>query len=187
MPDTRQETSGFVRSDAGMLALWDVAWFSDITDADTWELRVIDPEEMTGHVQSGALVPVGVGDQGGGWSVLVRIGTLDAPADLTGREAQYDFASAGPYLFVSTGSVRFSGVEAIGADVLDRSLAPPLPSGRYMVRVHRLDWAAEPDSRKDSGEPMPHALPDFVVLIDPEQGWPDYRVCSETFEPPPRG
>jgi hypothetical protein len=179
------ETSGFVLSDAGMLALWDTAWFSDIVDYDTWELRVFDPEEMTGHVEAGALVPIGLGEQGGGWSVLARVGTLDERAELTGREARYEYASAGPYLLISTGEVRLSGVEFIGAELLDRELAPPLPPGRYAVRVHRIDWAAEPDSRKDSGEPMPHALTDFVLLIDPEQGRPDYRVCAETFGPPP--
>jgi hypothetical protein len=185
MPGTRQETSGFVLTDAGMLALWDTAWFSDIVDFDTWELRVLDPEEMTGHVGAGALVPIGVGTEGGGWLVLVRVGTPDEPAELSTRETRYDIASAGPYLLISTGEVRFSGLEAVGADLLDGSLAPELPTGRYMVRVHRLDWAAEPDSRKDNGEPMPHALPDFVVLIDPEHGHPDYQVCSETFPSPP--
>jgi hypothetical protein len=187
MPDTQQETSGFVLTDAGMLALWDTAWFSDIVDYDTWELRVVDPEEMTGHIEAGALVPIGVGEQGGGWSVLVRVGTLDTPAELTGREARHAYASAGPYLVISTGELRLSGVEQIGAEPLDRVLTVPLPSGRYMVRIHRVDWAAEPDSRKDSGEPMPHALSDFVVLIDEEQGRPDYRVCGETFGPPPIG
>ncbi|HEY4018431.1 MAG TPA: hypothetical protein VGM75_07075, partial [Pseudonocardiaceae bacterium] len=137
------ETSGFVLTDAGMLALWDTAWFSDIVDYDTWELGVFDQEEMTGHIEAGALVPIGVGDQGGGWSVLIRIGTLDAPAELTGREARYEYASAGPYLLISTGEVKLSGVEFIGADLLDRGLTPPLPAGRHMVRVHRIDWAAE--------------------------------------------
>jgi hypothetical protein len=113
------------------------------------------------------------------------VGTLDARAELTGREARYEYASAGPYLLISTGEVWLSGVEFIGAELLDHTLTPPLPSGRYMIGVHRIDWAAEPDSRKDSGEPLPHALTDFVVLIDPEQGRPDYRVCGETFDPPP--
>ena len=179
------EAAGFVLTDAGMLALWDTTWFSDIVDYDTWELGVLDPQEMTGHIDAGALVPIGVGDQGGGWGVLVRIGTVGEPAELTSREARYTYASAGPYLFISTGELRLSGVESIGAELLDRVLTMPLPSGRHMVRIHRIDWAAEPDSRKDSGEPMPHALTDFVLLIDPEQGRPDYRVCGETFEPPP--
>jgi hypothetical protein len=179
------EASGFVLTDAGMLALWDTTWFSDIVDYDTWELRVFDPQEMTGHVDAGALVPIGVGDQGGGWSVLVRLGTVGEQAELTAREARYGYASAGPYLFISTGELRLSGVESIGAELLDRVLAMPLPTGRHMVRIHRIDWAAEPDSRKDSGEPLPHALTDFVLLVDPEDGRPDYRVCGETFEPPP--
>ena len=187
MPDVRHgsETSGFVLTDAGMLALWDIAWFSDIVDYDTWELRVLDPEEMTRHIDAGAMVPIGVGSQGGGWSALVRVGTAEEPAELTGREARYEHASAGPYLLISTGEVRFSGIEAIGAELLDRTLAVELPPARYMVRIHRIDWAAEPDSRKDNGEPMPHALADFVVLIDPERGRPDYRVCGETFDPLP--
>ena len=181
------EASGFVLTDAGMLALWDTTWFSDIVDYDTWELGVLDPQEMTRHVEAGALVPIGVGDHGGGWGALVRIGTIAEPAELTSREARYAYASAGPYLFISTGELRLSGVESIGAELLDRVLTMPLPSGRHMVRIHRIDWAAEPDSRKDSGEPMPHALTDFVLLVDPEYGTPDYRVCGETFEPPPTG
>lgn len=185
MPSAQHETSGFVLTDAGMLALWDTAWFSDIVDYDIWELRLLDEEEMTGHITAGAIVPIKVGSEGGGWSVLVRVGTVDEPAELSSREARYDIAAGGPYLLISTGEVRFSGLEAIGADLLDSALVPNLPSGRYVVRVHRLNWAAEPDSRKDSGEPMPHALTDFVVLVDPEHGHPNYQVCFESFPPLP--
>ncbi|HEV3355473.1 MAG TPA: hypothetical protein VG247_01700 [Pseudonocardiaceae bacterium] len=186
MPSAQHETSGFVLTDAGMLALWDTAWFSDVVDYDIWELRLLDDEEMNGHITAGAIVPIKVGNAGGGWSVLVRVGTAEEPAELTGREARYEIAAGGPYLLISTGDVRFSGLEAIGVDLLDTALAPSLPSGRYMVRVHRLDWAAEPDSRKDSGEPMPHALTDFVVLVSPERGRPDYQMCIEPFPPLPQ-
>ncbi len=183
--DVVHETSGFVLTDAGMLALWDTAWFSDIVDYDSWELRLLDQEEMTGHITAGAIVPVKVGGEGGGWAVLVRVGTPAEPAGLTGRETRYEIAAGGPYLLISTGEVRFSGLEAVGADLLDGCLAPVLPSGRYAVGVHRLDWTAEPDSRKESGEPMPHALTDFVVLVNPERGHPDYQVCFEPFPPLP--
>ena len=44
---------------------------------------------------------------------------------------------------------------------------------------------AEPRPQDDDGAPKPGALPDFVVLINPETGDDrGYRTKVETFDPP---
>jgi hypothetical protein len=183
MPGTWQgsDTSSVVFTDAGMLALWDTTRFSGVVDYDSWEVELLAAEDLAGHIDVGALVPISIGS-GGSWQVLVRTGAADEPARLTDRETEYLLQTGGPYLLISTGEVRLSGLEAIGVDLLERTTKLPLPVGRYTVRLHLIDWASEPGSSKDSGEPLPHALPDFVVLIDPEQGSPEYRVCPESFD-----
>jgi hypothetical protein len=185
MPESRHgtETSSVVFTDAGMLALWDTARFSGVVDYDSWEAELLDDEDLIGHIDAGELVPITVASDGM-WQVLVRTGTAAEPARLTGRENRYLRSTAEPYLLISTGEVRLSGLEAIGVDLLERTTEFGLPAGRYMVRAHLIDWASEPGSRKDTGEPLPHALPDFVILVDPEQGQPTYRACVESFDEP---
>ena len=185
MPDTWQgtEASNVVFTDAGMLALWDVERFREVVDYDTWALELLEGEALGGHIDAGALVPINIGHEGA-WKVLIRTGTVADPAALTERESTYLAQAAGPYLLITEGVARLSGLESVGVEMLDRTIELRLPAGRYTVGLHLLDWSKEPGARADNGEPGPHALPDFVVLIDPEHGRPDYRVCAESFDLP---
>ncbi|WP_432753981.1 hypothetical protein ACE1OA_34540 [Streptomyces sp. JL2001] len=57
--------------------------------------------------------------------------------------------------------------------------------GRYAVVVHLIDWQAESGSQDEAGRPVPGALPDFVVLINPAQpGLETLRTAVHTFEAP---
>lgn len=60
-----------------------------------------------------------------------------------------------------------------------------LAAGRYLVLVNLLDWKADPDSVGSDGRPLPSGLPDFLVLIRPEEpATSEYRTAVETFERP---
>ncbi|MFD0070923.1 hypothetical protein ACFVIY_00520 [Streptomyces sp. NPDC127166] len=51
--------------------------------------------------------------------------------------------------------------------------------------VHLIDWQAEAGSQDEEGRPVPGALPDFVVLINPVQpGQGAFRTAVHTFEAP---
>lgn len=52
--------------------------------------------------------------------------------------------------------------------------------GRYAVRVTLVAWDDEPGARDSDGNPVPTALPDFVVQIRSET----YRTEAATFDPP---
>lgn len=186
MPDETPliETSSAVATDAGMLALWDAQHFSGVVDYDTWEPELFEDEDVARHVQAGALVPINLRSDGA-WQVVVRIGTAVQRAELTARELPYQLVASLPYLYVSTGSVRLSGIEAIEAELQRGVVELPLSAGRYTVTVNLVDWGKEPGSQDASGEPTPTALPDFVVLINPDDGeHPDYRLHVETFDRP---
>jgi hypothetical protein len=61
----------------------------------------------------------------------------------------------------------------------------PLAAGRYRVQVNLIEWDAEPGSVTADGLPTASALPDFIVLVEPETHLSaDYRVSVETFERP---
>ncbi|MEU8648141.1 hypothetical protein AB0C91_40355 [Streptomyces sp. NPDC048674] len=61
------------------------------------------------------------------------------------------------------------GIENVGADVSDSVLEHPVPEGHCAVVVHLIDWQAEAGGQDKDGRPVPGALPDFVVLINPTQ------------------
>jgi hypothetical protein len=154
---------GGVVTDAGFFALWDPAKFHEIDDFDSWESEVFD--ELEDHEDAGAIVSFH--DADGVYQLVVRIGSATAPARLDDREARYRGTVTGPHLFVSAGAAMISGIEYVG-DSQDVGLRVDLPAGRWSVVVTRIDWESEPDSRDGDGKPSPNALPDFVVVINPE-------------------
>jgi len=167
---------------AGIAALWDPASFATITDYDTWEAALLEDDDVVRYIERGSLVPICIGaDFAGG--VVVRCAANGHPAELTERERTYLYVSSEPYLFVSTGVGYVSGYEAI-----DNSPPPDLPrldvpTGRHVATIHLLDWDAEPGASDEHGNPTEHALPDFVVLLNPEIGpQPNYRTNVESFE-----
>ncbi|MFF5974027.1 hypothetical protein ACFY7C_21115 [Streptomyces sp. NPDC012769] len=167
-----------------MLVLWDPQSFEDVVDYDTWEEELLEDEDIVRHIQAGSLVALNVGGDGA-FAVLVRSGTVAAPAALTEREAAHQLVASRPYLFVSRGRALVGGIEHVSPDVSEGVIEHRMPDGRYAVVVHLIDWQAEAGSQDTAGRPVPGALPDFVVLINPAQpGQRAFRTAVNTFEAP---
>lgn len=174
------EVTGVIATDAGMFGLWSPASFDDIVDYDTWESALLEDDEIKRHITAGAFVPVNIGSDGA-FQVLARVGSASTTASLTERERQYLLVSSEPYLFVTSGDAKISGIEHVGAEA-DAGLDVPLPSGRWSVTVALIEWDAEPGQKDSDGQPTPTALPDFTLLINPETGTDDYRTEVHTFD-----
>ena len=180
----RDEVPVTVATEAGMLALWDPQQFETVVDDDSWEDELLEEDDIVRHIQAGALVPLNVGGDGA-FGVLIRSGTEAAPARLTEREAAHQLIVSQPYLFVSRGRALMGGIEDVGGDASDGAVEHPTPEGRHAVIVHLIDWQAEAGSQDQEGRPVPGALPDFVVLINPAQpGQGTFRTAVNTFEAP---
>jgi hypothetical protein len=176
------ETALIATTDAGMHALWNPSRFSDITDYETWEHALLEDDDISRRVRAGELVPVSIGGDGA-FQFLVRVGTTSQPAGLTSRETQYLLASSQPYLYLSDGTARHTGLEHVCADPGPAVPSLTVPAGPNAVTIHLIDWDAEPGARDDQGKPASGALPDFVVLISPEETTGNvYRTTLQTFE-----
>lgn len=169
---------------SGMLALWDPAAFTHVVDYDSWEVELLDDEPVVEHIRAGRLVPLNILSDGR-FGVLVR---RAGAGELTERERRYAQHSSDPYLFVSTGVAKISGIEEVGSFEEEEStvadMTPTeidLPAGSYAVTVHLLDWEAEPGATDDKGDATSTALPDFVVQIEPTDGG-SFRTDIETFD-----
>jgi hypothetical protein len=166
-----------VATDGGTLALWRGSAFADVDGYEAWEERV--NERLAEAIRSGELVPIGVrGD--GAFGVRVAV----APDAATEREARYTVVTSEPYLLMADGGPIFlSGIEAVGnaeSSPVTLSLAP----GRYSVRASIVGWDEEPGGRGHDGLPTPDALPDFLVVIAPSDGFEAFRTTEITFDPP---
>ncbi|SDF46627.1 hypothetical protein SAMN05216553_101767 [Lentzea fradiae] len=174
------EATGVIATDAGMFCLWSPASFGDVVDYDTWESALLEDDDIKRHITAGAFVPVNIYSDGA-FRVLARVGSASATAGLTERERRYLFVASEPYLFVTAGGAKISGIEHVGAepdDGLDVALAP----GRWSVTVALIDWDAEPGQEDVGGRPAPTALPDFTLLINPETSTGGYRTEVDTFD-----
>jgi len=174
------EVTGVMTTDAGMFGLWSPTSFVDIVDYDTWESELLEDDDIKRHITAGAFVPVNIGGDGA-FQVLARIGSASTAASLTQRERQYSLVSSKPYLFITPRNATVSGIEHVGAEA-DAGLHIPLPTGRWSVTVTLIEWDAEPGQKDADGKPCPTALPDFVLLINPEQDSGHYRTEIQTFE-----
>ncbi|MFI8287527.1 hypothetical protein ACIGBL_00140 [Streptomyces sp. NPDC085614] len=178
------EVPATVATDAGMLVLWDPQRFEAVVDDDAWEDELLEDEDIVRHIRAGALVPVNIGGDGA-FAVRVRRGSAAAAAGLTEREAAHQLVASQPYLFVSRGRALVSGIEDVSGDPSDGVIEHPVPEGRHAVVVHLIDWQAEAGSQDAAGRPVPGALPDFVVLINPARpGQGTFRTAVNTFEAP---
>jgi hypothetical protein len=165
-----------------MHALWNPSRFRGITDYETWENALLEDDDITRRVQAGELVPVNIRSDGA-FQFLVRVGTAGQAPALTSRERQYLLASSQPYLYLSDGTARLTGIEHICADPGPATPALTVPAGPNAVTIHVIQWDAEPGAKDTQGKPASGALPDFVVLISPESttGNP-YRTRLQTFD-----
>ncbi|GIF64742.1 hypothetical protein Ais01nite_27770 [Asanoa ishikariensis] len=169
-------------TDAGLFGLWSPTSFHDVVDYETWEAALLEDEDIVRHIAIGAFVPINIGGDGA-YQFVARVGSMSAPAELTERERKYLIVTSEPYLFVATAGAVISGIEHVGDDP-DIGLRISLEPGRWQATVALIDWTAEPGQQDDDGAPKMGALPDFVVLINPESGHADYRQTVETFDPP---
>jgi len=175
------EVSGVMATDAGMGALWAPGSFDSIVDYDTWESELLEDDDIAQHITRGALVPVNIGGDGA-FQVVARTGESSAPAQLTNRERKFVAVTSEPYLLITNGDAVISGIEHVGAESND-GMRIPLPAGRWSVTIFLIDWEAEPGQADDAGRPAPTALPDFAILINPENhANREYRTQVQTFE-----
>jgi hypothetical protein len=176
------ETTFIAATDAGMHALWNPSRFTGITDYETWEDALLEDDDISRHIRAGELVPVNIGGDGA-FQFLVRVGTASQPAALTSRETQYLLVSSQPYLYLSDGTARLAGLEHVCADPGPATPALTVPAGPNAVTIHLIDRDAEPGARDHQGKPASGALPDFVVLISPEETTGNgYRTMLQTFD-----
>ena len=176
------EVSGTIVTGAGMCGMWSPAAFSAVVDLDAWEAALLAEEDIAAHVAAGSFVPLNVGGDGA-FGVVARVGATGAPAGLTQPERDWLLVESEPYLFVSAGAAVLSGIEQVAADA-GEALSLAVPAGRWRVTVALIEWDAEPGSRDHSGGPGPDALPDFVVLVDPDARTGPYRSSILTFDQP---
>lgn len=168
-------------TDAGMGALWVPGSFDGIVDYDTWASELLGDDDIAQHITRGALVPVNIGG-GGAFQIVARTGDSSAPAHLSDRERKFVAVTSEPYLLITDGDAVVSGIEHVGAEPKD-GLRVPLPAGRWSVTIYLIDWEAEPGQVDEAGRQAPTALPDFAILINPEdQADREYRTQVQTFE-----
>lgn len=175
------EVAGRMTTDAGMFGLWSPAVFADVIDYDTWESELLEDADIARHVIAGSFVPINIRSDGA-FGIVARLGSAHAPAELTDRERRYAVVCSQPYLFVSNGEARISGIEHVTATD-DAALRIAVPVGRWEVTVWLIAWNEEQGQVGETGRPAPSALPDFTLLINPannRQG--NYRTKIETFD-----
>ncbi|GAA2691211.1 hypothetical protein Apa02nite_032750 [Actinoplanes palleronii] len=173
------EFSEAVASGAGMFGLWSPPAFRGVVDYGTWEAELLEDQDIDRHIRSGAFVPINIHSDGE-FQFLVRIGSAGLPAALTVRERAYLVVASEPYLFVATDGALLSGIEHAGAKP-GPALRVPLPPGRWQVCIFLLDWTAEPGHQDREGAPLPGALPDFTLLLNPAPPTAVFRTSIETF------
>ncbi|MGW3210086.1 hypothetical protein [Streptomyces sp. NPDC001135] len=170
-----------VATDAGMLALWSPAAFSDVVDYETWEPQLLEDEDQLRHIRAGAFVPVNIRSDGT-FGVVVRVGSAEGEARLTDRESAYVLVSSKPYFFRSQGVACLSGIEGVCGQPWPDTVQIAVAEGEHAVVVHLIDWEADPGSTL-AGKPSANALAGFVGLINPASSASGpFRVATETFE-----
>lgn len=178
-----REGSCTLSTDAGMHALWAPEPFADVHDHDTWDTELGENADIQRHVVAGNLVPINIGSDGAA-AFIVRVGDRGEPARLSERETRYLLVSSQPYLLTTRGHAFVSGIEHVAVDASQGPThAIHVANGKHSVTIHLIDWKAEPDATRDDGTPVDHALPDFVILINPADHATNYRKNLTTFGP----
>jgi hypothetical protein len=173
---------GTFQTDSGMFGVWDSHHFSSINDYDTWELELLEDEDIQLHIAARHFVPINIHSDGV-FEFAVRVGETGVPSSLSAREKQYLTVSSEAYLFRSTGEANISGIEFVAAAPEGNVGTLKIPSGDYTVTVHLIAWDEEPGARDTQGNPIAEALPDFVILLNPSDGTAQsYRNEINTFD-----
>jgi hypothetical protein len=179
-----------VATDAGYWLLWQPEAFAHVRDYETWARELEEPADLERHVAAGAVVPITIGEDGAyrfdvrsAWRARRRL-RRGSEAALDERERRYLAAASAPYLLVTHGTAALTGIESVGAARTTRGgrLDLTLPAGRWVVTVHVLAWDDEPGMADPHGQPVSGALPDFLLLLNPEADEPPaYRLSAVTF------
>jgi hypothetical protein len=177
MSDSAFAGSYVVATGAGMCGLWQPEHFEHVTSLDAWEDEVSEDVALESHIRQGAFVPLNVGGDGS-FQVTVREGARNS------REEGYTLVSSDPYLLVSRGTLGLGGLENVGT-YIGGAQEIPFAAGRYLVKVHLVDWKAEPGSVGVDGIPTGTALPDFLVEVHSDRDESTaFRSSVHTFEAP---
>ncbi|MBT2639296.1 hypothetical protein [Bacillus sp. ISL-39] len=167
-------------TDSGMHCVWDFSSFASVKDFDSWEEQLLEDRDILEHIRRGSLVPININSDGA-FEFEMRIGTIESHQQLTERERKYLTVSSEKYRLVSNGSVCISGIEYV-CNNLDENIGElRIPRGTYSATVHLIAWDDEPNMKKADGTPKNEALPDFVIIVNPEIDGESYRVDINTF------
>ena len=176
---------GAYATDAGMHCLWCPTAFRMIDDYEAWEKELLADSAIRRRIKAAQFVPINIGSDGS-FEIELRVGTAKTPEALSDREAKYLVVESKPYRFASDGKMCVSGIEYVHCDPTDAVGVLVLPKGEYAVTMHMIGWDEEPGMADKRGLPKKNALPDFVVLVNPQsEGNTRYRTDIETFPPPP--
>lgn len=161
------ELDCLARSDAGIVAVWNSASFTDIDGAEAWEDVLLDDEDIVRHTAAGCLVPINIGADGA-WQILVRSATVRGSATLTEREAACVLVSSEPYLLVSVGTAIVSGYERIDHHPPRDLNGPP-----RQTTTQRSKKASDRSTRRHAGWPHHWQPGGPLLLAELSSGWPD--------------
>ena len=174
-----REVAVTARTDAGMWLLWQPQAFASVHDYDSWSMELEDDADVSRHVGQGHCCPINIGSDMAA-AFVIRAGDASEAAVLTERELAYRVVSSDPYLVVSQGLVAISGIEDVGVETAAELALSP---GPWAATVHLIAWDDEPGMKVD-GKPVPTALPDFVVLLNPADPGQPFRSDLITFTRP---
>lgn len=136
-----------LKTGLGMFALWNRYDFVGVFDYETWRSALGDDEALERQIAKGTLIPIRV-QSCGTYTFEIRVGSPDAPAELTPAEKRSVADLSGPFGFRSLGGLNLSAIEAIGSEVGNDVARVRMVPGEYSVTVYQL------------GEPS------FVVLVN---------------------
>ena len=171
-------------TDAGMHCLWRPAAFASVCEYDSWERQLGEDADILGHIATGDFVPINIGADGAS-EIEVRVGSASSPSMLSERERAYLDVASEPYRFMSDGELRLTGIEYVYADPAACVGRLALAPGLFSVVVHLVGWDCEPGMRSSDGRPSPHALPDFIVIVNPAGDQSAFRTDLRTFSTSP--
>ncbi|QDT56689.1 hypothetical protein Pan44_47460 [Caulifigura coniformis] len=166
-------------TNAGMHCVWDTAAFADIKDYDSWAKSLLEDADIKRQIEAGHFVPLNIGSDGA-MAIEIRVGTNEAPAELSERETQYLIVASQPYRLQSKGKISLSGIEGVSGEP-DAHAVLPLAAGQYSARAHLIAWDEEPGMQTPDG-PASDALPDYIVLINPAAQGQPFRTELGTFK-----
>jgi hypothetical protein len=167
----RMELTATLMTDAGMLVVWDRAYFAEVLDYDTWSKELEDDQAIRQHIRSGHIVPINIHSDGV-WAINVRA-EGDSMPRLSKAEEDRVMVQSEPYRFACRGHFDVSGIEHVDADSGPNVASMELAPGNYDVVVHLMNY--------DDIQQRTDEHPDFIVTVGPAIA-KSPRQSLDTFE-----